>query len=132
MKKQGTTFLLMLTLVFGAFSIGFFVGRNYTRTPVQVSAVQPLNHADETSQSPSAAGTTSAQASSDAAELIDINTADQQTLMLLPGVGEVLSQRIIDYREANGPFQALSELLNVNGIGQSRLEAILPLATVGG
>lgn len=129
MKKQGSMILLALTLVFAAFSLGFFSGRNFAGEPVQVSALPAP------SETPTAEST---QPSSPVAEtaspggLIDINTADQQTLMLLPGVGEVLSQRIIDYRNANGPFDSLIDLLNVSGIGEKKLEAIIPLATVGG
>ena len=63
---------------------------------------------------------------------INVNTADHQTLMELPGIGEVLAQRIIDYRRNHGDFSALEELMNVEGIGTKRLEAILDYATVGG
>ena len=63
---------------------------------------------------------------------VDINTADLDALMTLPGIGEVLAQRILDYRQKNGNFQSLEELTNVNGIGTKRLEAILDYATAGG
>ena len=62
--------------------------------------------------------------------LININTASAAQLMTLPGIGEVLSQRIVEYRETNGPFQSVAALTNVKGIGEKRLAAIINLVTV--
>ena len=64
--------------------------------------------------------------------LININTASHADLVTLPGIGEVLAQRIIDYRNTYGPFRTVAELTNVSGIGTKRLEAVIHLITVGG
>lgn len=48
---------------------------------------------------------------------INVNTADQETLEALPGVGEKIAQAIISYREENGRFHSLDEIVNVSGIG---------------
>ena len=59
-----------------------------------------------------------------AVEMVNINVDSVEKLSRLPGVGEVLAQRIIDYREAHGPFASVEELLQVEGIGEGKLEAI--------
>ena len=55
---------------------------------------------------------------------IDINHADAEELTALPGVGAVTARAIVEYREANGPFTALEDLLKVPGVGPATLEAI--------
>jgi competence protein ComEA len=61
---------------------------------------------------------------------VNLNTATLDQLESLPGIGEVLGQRIIDYREAHGPFHAVDDLLNVSGIGPSHLSDLKDQATV--
>ena len=55
---------------------------------------------------------------------ININTATAAELDNLPGIGPVLSQRIVDYRKANGPFAAIEDIKNVQGIGEVTFEEI--------
>lgn len=57
---------------------------------------------------------------------IDPNTATAAELERLPGIGPVLAQNIIDYREAHGPFTRAEDLLKVPGIGEAWLEQIRP------
>ncbi len=58
---------------------------------------------------------------------VNVNTADRQTLCTLPGVGEVLAQRILDTRNECGGFAYPEDLLLVKGIGTKKLEALRPL-----
>ncbi len=62
--------------------------------------------------------------------LININTASSEQLITLNGIGEVKAQAIIDYREENGPFTDVGELINVKGIGEKTLEKIRNNVTV--
>jgi competence protein ComEA len=61
---------------------------------------------------------------------VNVNTAGLAELETLPRVGEVLAQRIIDYRTANGPFATIDALLDVSGIGQATLDGFRDLITV--
>ena len=62
--------------------------------------------------------------------LVNINTADQSQLDTLPGVGPSLAQRIIQYREINGPFKAIEDLKDVSGIGDKNFEKLKDRITV--
>ena len=61
---------------------------------------------------------------------VDINRAPAWLLEALPGIGEVRAQDIINYREQNGPFRTIYELLEVKGIGPATFENIEDLITV--
>jgi len=54
----------------------------------------------------------------------DLNTAGRQELMELPGIGEVLSERILEYREEHGGFTAVDQLTEIKGIGEKTLERL--------
>jgi len=62
--------------------------------------------------------------------LVNVNSAIATELEELPGIGEVIAQRIIDYRTENGPFATVDELIDVSGIGDAILESIRELVTV--
>jgi len=63
---------------------------------------------------------------------VNINTATAQQLTVLPGVGEKLAARIVDYRQKSGGFKTVSELMNVQGIGEKNLAKIQSYLTTGG
>lgn len=52
------------------------------------------------------------------AAIVNLNTATVQQLETLPGIGAKVAQRIVDYRQKNGPFKKIEELMNVQGIGE--------------
>lgn len=56
---------------------------------------------------------------------ININTATAEVLTYLPGIGEVLAKRIVEYREENGLFTQATDLLNVKGIGKGKLNKMI-------
>ena len=61
---------------------------------------------------------------------VNINTANQNELDSLPGIGPSIAQKIIDYREENGKFKNIEELQNVKGIGDAKYEEIKDRVTV--
>ena len=64
--------------------------------------------------------------------VVNINTASSEELELLPRVGPALAGRIIEFREANGPFQTVDEILAVKGIGETSFEKLEPFIVTSG
>ena len=116
--KNGGGILLVICAVSLALVLGIFIGRNTT------AGFAPIlgNSADVSSAAPA----------EPADVRLDINSATQAQLMDLPGIGEMMSERIIAYRTENGGFTSTDELLKVDGIGQKKLQQIEHLIKVGG
>ncbi len=62
--------------------------------------------------------------------LININVADESTLCLIPGVGTTRAKQIIAYRDKNGYFESIEDIMNVSGIKQGTFEKMAPYITV--
>lgn len=122
MKKGGTFLLLGLTIAFVGFVIGMLVGRHIQREPVtiQLATEASTQYILETNGSDA----------STPAQRININTASEKMLDTLPGIGPVLAKRIVEYRQANGPFARTTDLAAVEGIGSEKLLALLDFVTV--
>lgn len=63
--------------------------------------------------------------------IVDINSASQEELESLPGIGPVTAQKIIAYRQSQGPFTSIEDIQNVSGIGPVTFERIKDRITVG-
>jgi competence protein ComEA len=61
---------------------------------------------------------------------LDLNRATVEDLRRLPGIGEVLAKRVVEWRGAHGSFQTVDQLTDVKGIGEKKLERLRPLVTV--
>ena len=88
-------------------------------------AVSPSGAAAQAPPSPSQA------AKPAAAAIVNINTASVADLEGLPGVGAKTAARIIEYRQKNGPFKKIEELMNVRGLGEKNFLKLKSQLTVG-
>ena len=62
---------------------------------------------------------------------VDLNTASVKELQSLKGIGKILAERIVEYREKNGPFTSIDELKRTKGLGKTTFENIKGDITVG-
>lgn len=125
MKKH---LIPVLSIVCCAFVLGFLLGRSQDRHPVQINVIP----ADARHDLPPETNPPPSSADYEITFPIDLNTADIRQLSALPGIGEGLARRILDYRACYGPFSRPEELLNIDGIGQATLEAVLDFVITGG
>lgn len=114
--KKGAKLLLCIFIASTCFLTGMFVGRNTKDHHVALLQDSPSNE----SVAPVVADFR-----------IDINSATKVQLMELHGIGELLAERIVAYREENGPFATIDDLMNVEGIGEKKLKAITEWIKVG-
>lgn len=151
MKNKGISWLIYCIMaVLCAFSLGWVLGSGGTHetVTVQVSS-QPqetqATQASQETQTPEAPQETQEEAPPELEEAeqqtpqlsapteeapLNLNTATQAELELLPGIGPVLAQAILDYRDSFGGFSAKEQLKEVSGIGEKRYAAVEALITV--
>ena len=123
MKNKGLTVLFLTTVMFMVFLLGFMIGSRSDR----LISVSP-----DPEQSAASNETTDPDKQVYIDGLLNLNAATISDLMLLPGIGETLAKNILDYRDSNGPYKSIDDLLNVPGIGAGRLEKLKDHLTVAG
>lgn len=150
MKNKGISWLIYCIMaVLCAFSLGWVLGSGGTHETV---TVQVSSQPQETQESPASQETQTPEAPEEIQEEappeleeaeqqtqlsapteeapLNLNTATQAELELLPGIGPVLAQAILDYRDSFGGFSAKEQLMEVSGIGEKRYAAVEALITV--
>lgn len=116
--RRAEALAIALTIVFLALSIGYHIGLGRRAADFSVETARerpPAVVVEIAGQAP-----------------VDINTAGAEELKLLRGVGDVLAERIIAYREENGPFRRVDDITLVRGIGSAVLENNRERLTVSG
>lgn len=142
MKNKGISWLIYCIMaVLCAFSLGWVLGSGGTHETV---TVQVSSQPQETQESPAPQETqeeapleleeaeqqTPQLSAPTEEEPLNLNTATQAELELLPGIGPVLAQAILDYRDSFGGFSTKEQLMEVSGIGEKRYAAVEALITV--
>ena len=149
-KKQITRALVLLIVGAAVFATGLFFGRTGGPGDFTVTTQYAVGAMDEEEietlaqrlearaerEAEPAAGQTAASAPTPVQTpapddgLVNINTADHLALQVLPGIGPAIAQRIIDHREAHGPFRMIEEITDVSGIGPARFDNMREMITV--
>ena len=98
------------------------------RTFLPLFALVALAGSQAHAQAPAQA---SARPPAQAAAIVNLNTASSAELQSLPGIGVATAARILEYRERNGPFRKIEEVMNIQGIGEKIFLRLRPQLTVG-
>ena len=111
--------LITSILVFIGLISGIFIGRSTASTQITINPIS---------------GSSSTSSTKDPEELgkVNINTASKDTLMLLPGIGDIKATKILQFREDYGNFTSIEDLIYVDGFSYETIEDLRPYITVGG
>lgn len=122
--SRGEIAAVALTLLFIAFTAGVNYGGGRSRDSYTIIT-------EKSEETPAPSEPDSAAEPENADGLININTASEQELTRLNGIGEKLAGRIVEYRETNGDFADVRDITRVQGIGSGVYEKIKDSITVG-
>ena len=107
--------LLAVTALFVTFTLAFFIGRSSVHAQITTERA-PETLARELPAAESAPA--------EEAQKLELNRATQAELEALPGIGPVLAERIVAWRSANGPFVSVEQIMDVEGIGEKKLDEL--------
>jgi len=146
MNNRRAAAVIVLSIVFVSFATGFFAGRLTAGDTYTISTGIALRDSEGDAEAPASdraqedqsrenseetsaknevpVGVKTAASSTEPEDKeplfpIDINTSSKDELMLLPSIGETRARNIIDYREKNGPFRSIADIMQVSGIGEA-------------
>jgi competence protein ComEA len=137
---MGRSLLIKLAMLAGTVALALWIGwptqRDSPSDPLRVAALASARlNPDHEAASSQATGVNASQrreaVRAPQKARLDINRATTQELQTLPGIGEVLAQRVVEYRSAHGPFRTVEGLLKVKGIGPKRMDQLRPLLVAG-
>lgn len=122
--KKAEIAAISVTLLFLSFTAGYFVGQNKSSNLMSIETQYSANASVEDTVIP--------EESINIVIIgkININTASADELTALKGIGDVLAQRIIDYRTEHGVFERTADIMNVSGIGEGIFSNIEDFITV--
>lgn len=135
MKKSGSWGFVVIVALFTGFLAGILAGRSIQADRVEISpllqqAEATVSEKDASISAGSITQESPAQIGTVPVNMVNINTASLEELDKLPGIGPSIAQQIIDYRTEHGAFNNIYELINISGIGEKKLAAILDYITV--
>ena len=124
LKRLAAFVIPALALLACGVMLGIFLMQTRTADTISVQRSAP----DEPEEAVQTVAEEPADAPAD--DRLDLNTATAEDLQELPGIGAVITQRIIDYRDLCGRFLDPEQLMEVDGIGQAKYEKLRELVTV--
>lgn len=124
--KDYSTFIGIVLVQVVLISAGLILISTNTGKEALITYTAPTDEITEgPSQAPQVTGT-----STERGLVVSINVGTSEELELLPGIGEKTAQSIIDYREKNGVFKNLKDIMDVSGIGDQKFENIKPFISL--